>query len=73
MLGLISVFTAGSPQAATMERVSLLVPQGWAIRAFQIAQGGATGGDLALTLGALLAWSLVFAVIGIVRLQRRFA
>ncbi|NLF65385.1 MAG: ABC transporter permease [Chloroflexi bacterium] len=73
MLGLVSVFTVGSPQAATMERVSLLVPQGWAIRAFQIAQGGATGGDLALTLGALLAWSLVFAVIGIVRLQRRFA
>lgn len=72
MLGLISVFTAGSPQAATMERVSLLVPQGWAIRAFRIAEGGA-GGDLALTLGALLAWSLVFAAIGIVRLQRRFA
>lgn len=72
MLGLISVFTAGSPQAATMERVSLLVPQGWAIRAFRLAEGGAAG-DLALTLGALLLWSLVFVTIGIVRLQRRFA
>ncbi len=72
MLGLVSVFAAGSPQSATMERVSLMVPQGWAIRAFQLAEGGAAG-DLALTLGALLLWSLVFAVIGIIRLQRRFA
>jgi ABC-2 type transport system permease protein len=73
MLGLVSVFAAGAPQSATMERVSLLVPQGWAIRAFRLVESGASGATLTLTLGAILAWSLVFGTIGLLRLRRRFA
>lgn len=73
MLGLVSVFAAGAPQSATMERVSLLVPQGWAIRAFRLVEAGVSGADLLPTLGALLLWSLVFAVVGVLRLRRRFA
>jgi ABC-2 type transport system permease protein len=73
MLGLVSVFAAGAPQSATMERVSLLVPQGWAIRAFRLVEAGASGAELGPTLGALLLWSVVFGVAGLLRLRRRFA
>ena len=73
MLGLVSVFAAGAPQSGTMERASLLVPQGWAIRAFRLVEAGASYSNLAPTLGVLLLWSLVFAGIGLLRLRRRFA
>lgn len=73
MLGLVSVFAAGAPQSGTMERASLLVPQGWAIRAFRLVEAGASNSTLAPTLGVLLLWSIVFAATGLLRLRRRFA
>ena len=73
MLGLIPVFTASAPnQPETIKAVSLLVPQGWAIRGFTTAIDGGTVGDMLPILAVLLAWSLVFTLIGQYRLQRRF-
>lgn len=73
MLGLISVFTAsaGAPPPA-LNTISLLVPQGWAIRGLRQAMDGAASRDLLLTLGAIAVWSALFFVIGQRRLQRRF-
>ncbi len=74
MLGLISVFTAGVPdRPAAIETASLFVPQGWAIRALRIAMDGGTGTDLLFTLLVLFLWTIVFALIGQYRMQRRFA
>jgi len=74
MLGLIPVFTAGSPnQPESIKAVSLLVPQGWAIRGFTTAIEGGTVNDMIPILAGLLAWTFVFAFIGQYRLQRRFA
>jgi len=74
MLGLIPVFTAGVPnQSAAVQTVSLLVPQGWAMRGLTIAMDGGGLAELWPTLLVLLIWSLVFAFIGQYRMQRRFA
>jgi ABC-2 type transport system permease protein len=74
MIGLMPVFTAGVPdQPDALGKVSLLVPQGWAIRGFTTAMEGGTANDTLVIFGVLLLWSLVFAVIGQFRLQRRFA
>jgi ABC-2 type transport system permease protein len=74
MLGLIPVFTASAPnQPESIKAVSLLVPQGWAIRGFTTAIDGGTVSDMLPILGVLLAWSLVFSFIGQYRLKRRFA
>ncbi len=74
MLGLIPVFTAGVPdQPDAIGKVSLLVPQGWAILGFTTAMEGGTINDMLRIFGVILIWSLVFAVIGQFKLQRRFA
>ena len=74
MLGLIPVFTAGVPnQPESIKVVSLLVPQGWAIRGFTTAIEGGSVSDMLPILAVLLAWSLLFTFIGQYRLQRRFS
>lgn len=72
MIGMLPVFTFGNP-SATLQTISLVVPQGWAIHAlFQSMQGVATG-DLMLTLLVMLAWAVVFFGIGVWRFQKRYA
>lgn len=74
MLGLIPVFTAGVPnQPGAVETISLLVPQGWAVRGYTIALDSGTIIDVLPTFGVLVLWSLFFGLIGQRRLQRRFA
>jgi len=74
MLGLIPVFTSGVPnQPQSLQTVSLLVPQGWAMRSLEVAQGGGTVTDMLPVFAGLLAWALVLGFIGQRRLQRRFA
>ena len=74
MIGLMRVFTAGSPGAPPLlDTISLVVPQGWAVRAITQATEGQPLSSLGLTLAGILAWSLVFFVVGNGRLQRRFA
>ncbi len=74
MVGMISIFAMNSPNAAKMgNTVSLLVPQGWAIRGLlQSMQGGPPGSLLVTTL-VLLAWSAAFFGIGVWRFSRRYA
>ena len=74
MLGMISIFVQGSPSAATLgNTVSLLVPQGWAVRAMTQAMEGASLSSIWPTLLGLLAWSSAFLGIGIWRFSRRYA
>ena len=73
MVGLMSVFTATDPNAAGLGVVSLLVPQGWAVRGMLLAMSGATVSQAALNLLLLLVLSVVFFVIGVLRFQKRYA
>ncbi len=74
MIGISGVFTMSSPNASqATDVISLLVPQGWTMRALQQAMQGAAFNDILLTFGGILAWSAVFFVIGILRFRKRFA
>ncbi len=72
MIGMMPIFTFSSP-SDTISKISLIVPQGWAVRGlFQSMQGAATH-DLLLTALVLLGWSAAFFVIGLWRFQKRYA
>jgi ABC-2 type transport system permease protein len=74
ILGMISIFGMGSPTAVRMgETVSLLVPQGWAVRGMLAALDGQTPVQILPNLLVLLAWSAVFIAIGVWRFRRRYA
>lgn len=73
MLGMISIFAIGSPAASQMgDTVSLLVPQGWAVRGLMQSMNGEPLSDLLVTTLALLAWSAAFFTIGVWRFNRRY-
>lgn len=73
MVGLMPVFTAGAPnQPEALQTVSLLVPQGWAMRGLTIAMEGGTLADLAPTLLVVLLWTALFGFIALRRFRRRF-
>ncbi len=73
MLGMIRIFAANSPNAAKLaDTVSLLVPQGWAVRGLLQAMNGSPVSEAALTALALLAWSAAFFAIGVWRFNRRY-
>ncbi len=74
MLGMISIFDINSPTAARLgNTVSLLVPQGWAIRGLLQAMNGAPVLDVGLTTLAMLVLSAAFFVIGVWRFNKRYA
>jgi ABC-type Na+ efflux pump permease subunit len=74
MLGMISIFAMNSPAAARLgDTVSLLVPQGWAVRGLMQSMNGEPVTNLAMTTLALLAWSVTFFVIGVWRFKKRYA
>jgi len=73
MVGMISIFAIDSPSAAKMgDTVSLLVPQGWAIRGLMQAMNGEPISSVMITTLALLLWSIVFFAIGVWRFSRRY-
>lgn len=72
MIGMISIFTGGAV-SPTIEAITLIVPQGWAVRGLQTAMQGGSITDLLPTLAGLLVWMAVFVAIAQYRLQRRFA
>lgn len=72
MIGMISIFTGGAV-SPTIESITLLVPQGWAVRGLQTAMQGGGPLDLLPTLAGLLVWIGVFVAVAVYRLQRRFA
>ena len=75
MVGMIGVFTAQVPGATrgAFEVVSLLVPQGWAVRAWQLIQAGGGIGDVLVTLLVMLGLAAVFFAVGLLRFRKRFA
>jgi ABC-type multidrug transport system permease subunit len=74
MIGMISIFAMNSPTGARLgNTVSLLVPQGWAVRGLLQAMNGLPVTDVLLTTLVLLAWSAVFFTIGVWRFKRRYA
>jgi len=74
MLGMISIFAIGSPAASLMgNTVSLLVPQGWAVRGLMQSMNSEPFSDLLVTTLVLLVWSAAFFTIGVWRFNRRYA
>jgi ABC-2 type transport system permease protein len=74
MLGMIKIFTMNVPNPSpVMETVSLLVPQGWAMRGFILSSTSAYNSEILITFAVLLIWSIVFFSIGAWRFHRRFA
>jgi len=73
MLGMISIFGMGSPGAARLgDTVSLLVPQGWAIRGLMQSMNGESVGTVMVTALVLLAWTAAFFIVGVLRFNRRY-
>jgi ABC-2 type transport system permease protein len=74
MLGMIGIFALDSPSAARLsETVSLLVPQGWAVRGLLQAMNNAQVRQVWLTGLVMLAWSALFFGIGVWRFAKRYA
>jgi ABC-2 type transport system permease protein len=74
MLGLIPIFTSGVPnQPESLKIITMLVPQGWAMRGLAIAHEGGAIADILPIFAGLVAWALVLGFIGQYRLQKRFA
>jgi ABC-2 type transport system permease protein len=73
-IGMIKIFAMNSPNAASMgDTVSLLVPQGWAIRGLMQAMEGEAASSVLITTLVSLVWSAAFFVIGVWRFNKRYA
>jgi hypothetical protein len=73
MVGMISIFAMGSPAAADLgNSVSLVVPQGWAVRALMQTMNAEPLSSLLVTTLVLLLWSAVFFSVGVWRFNRRY-
>lgn len=73
MLGMIGIFAMNSPVAQSMANsVSLLVPQGWAVRGLRLAVDSKPVGDVLLTMFIMLVWSAFFLAVGVWRFNRRY-
>ncbi len=74
MVGMLSVFTGSVPGSSqSVGTVSLVVPQGWAVRGFGQLLQGATPGQVLPTMAVLLAVGIVFFGLGVLRFRRRYA
>lgn len=73
MIGMIRVFGMNSPSTEFLgNTVSLLVPQGWAVRGMLQSMNGIVGLQVLMTTLVMLAWSAVFFVVGVWRFNRRY-
>jgi|WetSurMetagenome_2_1015567.scaffolds.fasta_scaffold12840_4 ABC-2 type transport system permease protein len=73
MVGMISIFAMGSPGAAVLsDTVSLLVPQGWAIRGLLQSMNGEPVSMVLLSFLAMLGWSIALFTVGVLRFNRRY-
>jgi ABC-2 type transport system permease protein len=74
MVGMFPVFTGGQSSGnSTLSTASLVVPQGWAVHGLIQCMNAAPLGDVALTVLVLVAMSIVFFTIGVLRFQRKYA
>jgi len=72
MLGISSVFVIGTSLEAAFDYIPLFVPQGWAMKALEASWEANIGTSLLLSAG-MLAWAVVFFIIGNLRFKKRFA
>jgi len=73
MIGMMSVFAMNAPEAGNLgNTVSLLVPQGWAVRGILQLLDGVTGAPLVLNTLVMLVWGTVFFAIGVWRFNNRY-
>lgn len=73
MVGMISIFGMSSPSAARLgDTVSLLVPQGWAIRGLMQSMDGVPLNSVLFTALAMLIWSAGLFIVGVLRFNRRY-
>ena len=73
MLGMIRVFGMGTASTENMvNNVSLLVPQGWAVRGLLQTMNGAPIQDVLVTFSVLLLWAAVFFGVGVWRFNHRY-
>jgi len=73
MLGMIRVFGMGTASTENMvNNVSLLVPQGWAVRGLLQTMNGAPIQDVLVTFLVLLLWAAVFFGVGVWRFNHRY-
>lgn len=74
MMGISSVFTANVPNVSpAVETLPLIVPQGWAMRALRLVMDGGGVDDVLLPVVVMLALSVVFFLIGVLKFRKRFA
>ncbi len=73
MVGMINTFTGNSPNADVLGDVSLLVPQGWAVRGLTQAMNAQPAADVFFTLLVLLVWGAIFFIFGVLRFNKRYA
>jgi ABC-type Na+ efflux pump permease subunit len=73
MLGTFGAFAMGAANAQTLDRLSLLVPQGWVMRAITLTMQNKPLTEILLIIGGALIWSAVFFIVGNLRLQKRYA
>ncbi len=68
------VFTVGIPNLpASVDKVTLVAPQGWALHSWKLALAGAGPAQVMGPVLVLLALGLVFFAAGVARFRRRFA
>ena len=71
MLGMFRVFASNTPGSA-VDIVSLLVPQGWAIRGIVQCMHGEAISAVLISVLVMFIWSVVFFIIGALRFNRRY-
>jgi ABC-type Na+ efflux pump permease subunit len=73
MVGMISIFMMNSPNAAALgSSVSLLVPQGWAVRGLMQAINGQPLAQVIFSTLVQLLWSAFFFAVGVWRFNNRY-
>jgi hypothetical protein len=73
MLGMIGIFAMSSPTGRTLANsVSLLVPQGWAVRGLLQAVESQPATNVLVSMLVMLGWSAAFFAIGVWRFNRRY-
>jgi ABC-2 type transport system permease protein len=72
MLGMINTFGMGGGTSGSLGDVSLLVPQGWAVRGLTQAMNGDPISTILISLLGLMVWSVIFFAVGVWRFNRRY-
>lgn len=73
MMGMVKIFTMGAAASPITDTLSLLVPQGWAVRGLLQVMDGAAMPDVLLTTLVMVVIAIVFFLIGVLRFKKRYA